>query len=145
MAGRLLRGWVGAAFSGRALLLTNTLSSGGLLVLGDLLQQRSAGGPTDTNRSLRMLAVGLSQGPPHHYWYGRLLLSYCPAYLVLRRYLALDRLLPGKAAGVVARKILADQLLAAPFFAVTFVVGTKCTKCQIHKISNTQHIQLPFV
>lgn len=102
MAGPLLR----AAFSGRALLLTNTLSSGGLLVLGDFLQQRAAGGPADTTRSLRMLAVGLSQGPPHHYW-----------------YLALDRALPGKTAGVVVRKILADQIIAAPFFAVTFVVG----------------------
>ena len=45
------------------------------------------------------------QGPPHHYW-----------------YLHLDRLLPGKSGPAVAKKILADQLLAAPFFAVTFVV-----------------------
>ena len=52
-----------------------------------------------------MLAVGLSQGPPHHYWYA-----------------ALDAKLPGKTAGIIGKKILADQLIAAPFFAVTFIV-----------------------
>ena len=52
-----------------------------------------------------MLAVGLSQGPPHHYWYA-----------------ALDAKLPGKTAGIIGKKILADQLFAAPFFAVTFIV-----------------------
>ena len=56
-------------------------------------------------RSMRMLAVGLSQGPPHHYWYA-----------------ALDAKLPGKTAGIIGKKILADQLFAAPFFAVTFIV-----------------------
>ena len=52
-----------------------------------------------------MLAVGLSQGAPHHYWYA-----------------ALDAKLPGKTAGIIGKKILADQLFAAPFFAVTFIV-----------------------
>ena len=52
-----------------------------------------------------MLAVGLSQGPPHHYWYA-----------------ALDAKLPGKTANIIGKKILADQLIAAPFFAVTFIV-----------------------
>ena len=52
-----------------------------------------------------MLAVGLSQGPPHHYWYA-----------------ALDAKLPGKTVGIIGKKILADQLFAAPFFAVTFIV-----------------------
>jgi len=47
-----------------------------------------------------------SQGPPHHYW-----------------YLYLDKLLPGKSAGVVCKKILADQIFAAPFFAITFIYG----------------------
>jgi hypothetical protein len=51
----------------------------------------------------RMFAVGLSQGPPHHYW-----------YLWLDRYIS-----PQK----VGLKILADQLLAAPFFAYTFFLG----------------------
>ena len=54
----------------------------------------------------RMFLVGLSQGPPHHFW-----------------YLLLDRLLPAKTLQTVVLKILADQLVAAPFFAVTFFYG----------------------
>lgn len=92
---------------GKNLLLTNTLSSGGLLVVGDLIQQRAEGRERiDRARSLRMLTVGLSQGPPHHYW-----------------YLYLDRFLPGKAPLTICKKILADQIFAAPFFAVTFIYG----------------------
>ncbi len=53
-----------------------------------------------------MFLVGLSQGPLHHYWY-----SY------------LDRLLPSKSLRTVGLKILADQLVAAPFFAITFFYG----------------------
>ena len=54
----------------------------------------------------RMFAVGLSQGPPHHYW-----------------YLWLDKMLPKTDLRTVALKILADQIFAAPFFACTFLVG----------------------
>ena len=46
------------------------------------------------------------KGPPHHYW-----------------YLYLDKLLPGRSRSVVIKKILADQAVAAPFFAVTFIFG----------------------
>ena len=46
------------------------------------------------------------KGPPHHYW-----------------YLYLDKLLPGKSKAVVIKKILADQAVAAPFFAITFIYG----------------------
>ena len=53
-----------------------------------------------------MFAVGLSQGPLHHYWYGYL-----------------DRALPSRSLRTVGLKILADQLAAAPFFAVTFFYG----------------------
>ena len=53
-----------------------------------------------------MFAVGLSQGPLHHYWYG-----------------FLDRALPSRSRRTVGLKILADQLAAAPFFAVTFFYG----------------------
>ena len=45
-------------------------------------------------------------GPPHHYW-----------------YIFLDRLLPKKNLRTVGIKILADQFLAAPFFAITFIFG----------------------
>ena len=46
------------------------------------------------------------QGPPHHYW-----------------YLYLDKLFPGKSKSIVIKKILADQAVAAPFFAITFIYG----------------------
>lgn len=53
-----------------------------------------------------MCLVGLSQGPPHHYW-----------------YLWLDKWLPKRDLRTVALKIVADQLVAAPFFAITFFFG----------------------
>merc|ERR1712001_73040 len=53
----------------------------------------------DLNRSGRMFAVGLSQGPAHHYW-----------------YLWLDKILPKTDLRFVVLKILADQIIAAPFF-----------------------------
>lgn len=93
------------------LLLTNIVSSGGLLVIGDVIQQRleisqNKDKVFDKERSVRMGLVGLSQGPPHHYW-----------------YLYLDKWIPGKTAAVVCKKILADQIFAAPFFAITFIYG----------------------
>jgi protein Mpv17 len=51
----------------------------------------------------RMLAIGLVMGPPHHYW-----------YLWLDRYFKQSQ---------VWSKILADQILAAPFFAFGFFYG----------------------
>lgn len=51
----------------------------------------------------RMLAIGLVMGPTHHYW-----------YLWLDRYLKPTQ---------VWSKILADQILAAPFFAFGFFYG----------------------
>ena len=53
-----------------------------------------------------MFAVGLSQGPPHHYW-----------------YLWLDKILPKTDLRTVALKIVMDQIFAAPFFAITFFFG----------------------
>ena len=93
------------------LLVTNTVSSGAFFVLGDAIQQRlemtqSPGRKFDFKRTLRLGAVGLTQGPPHHYW-----------------YIYLDKFLPGKSYGVVIKKILADQIFAAPFFAITFIFG----------------------
>jgi len=96
---------------GKNLLVTNIVSSGALLVVGDVIQQRleKAHNPAkvyDKERSARMGLVGLSQGPPHHYW-----------------YLYLDKFIPGKTAAIVCKKILADQIFAAPFFAITFIYG----------------------
>ena len=96
---------------GKHLLVTNTLSSGGFFVLGDAIQQRlemtqNPGRKFDFKRNFRLGVVGLTQGPPHHYW-----------------YVYLDKFLPGKSYGVVMKKILADQIFAAPFFAITFIFG----------------------
>ena len=96
---------------GKHLLLTNCVSCGGFFMLGDLIQQRieitqNPGQQYDLKRSLRLGLVGLSQGPPHHYW-----------------YLYLDKFLPGRSLRTVNKKILADQLIAAPFFAITFIYG----------------------
>merc|ERR1711971_492338 len=52
----------------------------------------------DMNRSGKMFAVGLSQGPPHHYW-----------------YLYLDKILPKTDLRTVALKILLDQILLHHF------------------------------
>ena len=96
---------------GKHLLVTNTVSSGGFFVLGDAIQQRleitqNPGQRFDFKRTIRLGVVGLTQGPPHHYW-----------------YVYLDKFLPGKSYGVVMKKILADQIFAAPFFAITFIFG----------------------
>ena len=93
------------------LLVTNTLTCGALLTGGDWIQQRIEkvmGTQTshDYKRSGRMFAVGLSQGPPHHYW-----------------YLWLDKVLPKRNLRTVLFKIAADQVIAAPFFAITFFFG----------------------
>ena len=53
-----------------------------------------------------MFLVGLSQGPPHHYW-----------------YTLLDRWLPRRDLRTVGLKVLADQLFAAPTFAILFFYG----------------------
>ena len=50
--------------------------------------------------------VGLAQGPVNHWW-----------------YTWLDRVLPGKSLVVIGKKILADQVIASPFFSSTFFVG----------------------
>ena len=96
---------------GKHLLVTNTVSSGGFFVLGDAIQQgleitQNPGQRFDFKRTFRLGVVGLTQGPPHHYW-----------------YVNLDKFLPGKSYGVVMKKILADQIFAAPFFAITFIFG----------------------
>ena len=96
---------------GKHLVVTNTVSSGAFFLLGDAIQQRlemsqNPGRRFDFQRNVRLGVVGLSQGPPHHYWYHHL-----------------DKFLPGKSYGVVIKKILADQIFAAPFFAVTFIFG----------------------
>ena len=86
---------------GRHLLVINTVSSGGFFVLGDAIQQRlemtqNLEQRFDLKRNCRLGVVGLTQGPPTHYW-----------------YLHLDKFLPGKSYGVIMKKILVDQMIGA--------------------------------
>lgn len=85
---------------GKYLLLTNTVSSGLLMYVGEIAAQRieSKRGPSgaiqyDNEKIKQLTVVGISQGPLHHY-----------------TYLWMEQLLPGKAKTTVFKKILADQV-----------------------------------
>ncbi|XP_033478352.1 mpv17-like protein 2 isoform X2 [Epinephelus lanceolatus] len=61
-------------FQNRTLLLTNTLSAGGMLALGDIVQQtwenfKKPGRVRDWRRTGKMLTFGCSLGPVQHGWY----------------------------------------------------------------------------
>lgn len=98
-----------AAFS-RYLLLTNVVVSGATEGIGDLLEQRaverSSAREHDWPRTGRMMLVGLAFGPVDHYWY---------------RFL--DRYLPGRTAGIVAAKVMADMLVFGPTSIATFYLS----------------------
>lgn len=91
------------------LLLFNTLSSGGLMMFGDIaaqsieqkLGERSEG--YDMKRLARMTIVGTLQGPMHHYF-----------------YTWMDRIMPKIDGRTVFTKIMLDQFLASPLFIVSY-------------------------
>ena len=88
-------------FGPKYLLLTNTISSGMLMYVGEIAAQRldkknkRIDGSTDyDNEKIKQLTVvGISQGPLHHYTYEWM-----------------ERLLPGTARITIYKKILSDQV-----------------------------------
>ncbi|XP_068429104.1 mpv17-like protein 2 [Clinocottus analis] len=99
-------------FQGRVLLLTNTLSGGVLMALGDTLQQsrenyKEPGRVRDWRRTGRMLTVGCSFGPVVHYW-----------------YLWLDGVFVGNALETVGKKLFMDQVVFSPVLWLSYFLGT---------------------
>ncbi|NXH99499.1 M17L2 protein, partial [Pachycephala philippinensis] len=104
-------------FTGRLLLLTNTLSCGGLLAAGDCLQQewhrrKHPESQHQLGRTGRMFVVGCSLGPLMHYW-----------------YLWLDSAFPAQGVRglrTVLKKVLIDQLVASPSMGAWYfmAIGT---------------------
>ena len=121
MSRRLLR-----SLFGKYLLLTNTVTSGLLDALGDVLEQRLERiSPHDTPRTLRMGTVGFLLGPLDHFWY---------------RFL--DVCLPGRCASTVAKKVAVDTFIFGPISIILFYMSESlqlrrnisCVKfCRINK------------
>uniref|UniRef100_A0A3Q3WCH1 Mpv17-like protein 2 n=1 Tax=Mola mola TaxID=94237 RepID=A0A3Q3WCH1_MOLML len=103
-------------FQGQYLLLTNTLSAGGMLALGDSLQQsweihKEPSRVRNWRRTGSMFVVGCSLGPMMHHWYGWL-----------------DRLYVGKAMNTVGKKVLLDQLIGSPVIGIWYFLGMALTE-----------------
>lgn len=91
---------------GKYLLLTNTVSSGLLMFVGEVAAQKidKSNKPPDWEKVKQLTVVGISQGPLHHY-----------------TYLWMERLLPGTTKSAVFKKILSDQV----FRNLLFLFPTK--------------------
>ncbi|XP_050079880.1 mpv17-like protein 2 [Anopheles maculipalpis] len=118
---------------GRYLLVTNTVSSGVLMLAGDMAAQeienrinnKTASTGRDWKRMSNMTLVGLSQGPLHHYLYKWM-----------------DVFLPGASVRTVLKKIAIDQFAISPIFIITYLYSagllegatiTECTAELQHK------------
>ncbi|XP_070562867.1 mpv17-like protein 2 [Ptychodera flava] len=122
------------------LFFTNTVTCGGLLAMGDMIQQsrerslvrRHVKAEATASSSL---PAGRIHGVPdggqttvalHQDWSrtGRMFLiglMIGPFNHVWYKFL--DHFLPARTTGVIVRKILLDQIVASPFFATTFFMG----------------------
>lgn len=75
-------------------ILVKTATSAVLFGLGDVMSQKLEGKKElDVERTVRMFAWGGMFAPLAHVWYG-----------------ALDKMIPGQGAAVVAKKVAADQV-----------------------------------
>lgn len=95
-------------FLSKRLLLINTGTCTGLYMVGDLTQQTIEGSKEiDWERTLRMGVLGLLMGPVNHGWYKML-----------------DLVVKGSPCrAVVFKKVLADQMVIAPFGIFVFFGG----------------------
>lgn len=101
------------------LVVTNTVTCGCLLGAGDLLTQNieqrfmhrktddSSGVKINWSRTGRMFLMGVSLGPLTHLWYSHII----------------ERFIKGTGNKMVLKKILADQLVAGPWFCSSFFFG----------------------
>ncbi|XP_071953369.1 mpv17-like protein 2 isoform X2 [Antedon mediterranea] len=119
MSSSVLPSFVRKLFS-KYLLITNTVTCSSLLAIGDVIEQtreirRNRKNESHASkhhhsynwkRTGRMACIGLALGPFNHYW-----------------YFFLDRFLPGTSGKMVIKKILLDQVVAAPFFNGSFILG----------------------
>ncbi|XP_017786684.1 PREDICTED: mpv17-like protein 2 isoform X2 [Nicrophorus vespilloides] len=118
---------------GEYLFITNTVTSGGLMAIGDLIQQeieyRSHSLPEryDWARWTRLTIVGIAMGPLHHYFY-----KYLDSYLPRRNLFS------------VAKKILMDQLVMSPICISLFFYGVGMMEGKAFK-ECTKEINSKFV
>ena len=107
-------------FSRKYLLYTNTGMMVALIAFGDVIQQNielisNCKQKYDAMRTSRMMLFASFSAPIQHLW-----------------YLSLDKfILKGNAYQIVGKKIIADQVIFAPFFIIYFFVG-KCANILLH-------------
>ncbi|KAM7388036.1 hypothetical protein PAMP_024237 [Pampus punctatissimus] len=106
-----MRFYVRPLFQGRYLMVTNTVSGGFTLALGDVVAQtrdiyKDPTRARDWRRTGNMFIVGCSMGPIMHVWYNML-----------------DKILVGKAMSTVVMKMLLDQILASPALGLWYFLG----------------------
>lgn len=104
-----------ALYGPKYLFVTNTVSCGLMMAIGDVTVQRiehhlsgsRSSKKNDWHRTGRLFVVGVLMGPFNHGW-----------------YTFLDKVLPAAKPLVVVKKILMDQIVAAPILAFGFFMGT---------------------